>query len=159
MPWRRSSGPEHSTEWSTGVQMEKDQVSSIPSPAGANQTKSLCERLSMWSSHLWAAFRKKKKIETTSLFLIRLLTDRQIKSAFLSQAQPLSLRVVTVCTSCGETQQSIRLSDEPVRLLCASRFSMRPNIMGTHDEQRVAEREINAFHLTRAQARTHGERK
>lgn len=138
--------------------MEKDQVSSIPSPAGANQTKSLCERLSMWSSHLWAALRKKKekKIENTSLILIHVLTDRQIKSVFLSQAQPLNLRVVTVCASCGETQQSIRVSDEPVRLLCAPRFNMRPDVMGTHDEQRVAEREIDAFHLTRAQAKTHG---
>lgn len=140
--------------------MEKDQVSSIPSPAGANQTKSLCERLSMWSSHLWTVLRKKKKqIENTSLILIHVLTDGQIKSVFLSQAQPLNLRVVTVCTSCGETQQSIRVSDEPVRLLCVPRFNMRPDIMGTHDEKRVAEREIDAFHLTRAQTKTQGERK
>lgn len=102
---------------------------------------------------------EKKKDQNTSLILIRVSTDRQIKGVFLSQAQPLNLRVVTVCTSCGETQRSIRVSDEPVRLLCAPRLNMRPDIMGTHGEQRVAEREIDAFHLTRAQAKTHGERK
>lgn len=112
----------------------------------------------MVKSFVGCVEKKKKKIENTALILI-ILTDRQIKSVFLSQAQPLNLRVVTVCTSCGETQRSIRVSNEPVRLLCAPRFNMRPDIMGTHDEQRVAEREIDAFHLTRAQAKTHGERK
>lgn len=51
------------------------------------------------------------------------------------------------CCGRGETQQSSRVRDEPVRLLKALWFDVHRDFTGMHHE----EREIDAFHFTRAQ--------
>lgn len=66
---------------------------------------------------IWGPVEKNPR-ENTTLIPIHVLTDRQIKNVFPSQAHPVSLNLATGCTRCDETQQSSSVKDGPVESVC-----------------------------------------